>query len=308
MTVLYEIPSDGKRQVRVCKPVVHDLPPPAAALWHVERGVPVFPVHWDKHPLTRHGYLDASRDAELVARWWERWPMALIACPTGAQSGLLAIDIDMKPGGPDGERQWNKLLVRFGVGEPVTQMTLTPSGGRHLLFRYPAAGEEIRNSAGRLAPGLDVRGQGGSIILPGSRNALGVYELLHEDIEPQALPEWLATCLRLLKDILPRKTPQGPAQANGNAGRAWALAALDNECRVVAGAAKGCRNDQLNRSCFAIGQIVGAGLLAESEANEHLWHAAMACGLPNFEASGTIRSGMKSGMANPRYPAEASDA
>ncbi|KQV68044.1 bifunctional DNA primase/polymerase [Rhizobium sp. Root1220] len=290
------------------RPLVHDLPPPAAALWHAERGLPVFPLNPDKIPLTRHGYKEASHDLDQVERWWRRWPLAMIGCPTGEQSGLLAIDIDMKPDGPDGERELNSLLIRFGVGEPVTRMTLTPSGGRHLLFQFPAEGEELRNSAGRLAPGIDVRAQGGSIILPGSRNSRGIYELLHNDTEPAPLPEWLATVLRLLKDIPPpRKPPERPAGANGDAGRAWGLAALDAECKAIAGAAKGTRNEALNRASFAIGQIVGAGLLPETEANQHLWHAALACGLSNFEAGGTIRSGMKAGMASPRYPAEASD-
>jgi len=288
--------------------MIGDLSPAAAALAHAESGLPVFPVGWNKSPLTRHGYLDASHDPGQVQRWWQRWPKALIGCPCGMASGLLALDIDMKPDGPDGERSWNALLVRFGVGEPVTRMTLTPSGGRHLHFRYPSEGEEIRNSAGRLAPGIDVRGQGGSIILPGSRNPKGVYELLRDDIEVAPCPEWLATYLRVLKDIPPsRQPPQRPAGANGDRNRAWALAALDDECRGVAGAAKGTRNDQLNRAAFAIGQIVGSGLLAESEANEHLWHAARECGLSNFEAGGTISSGLRAGMASPRFPAEVSD-
>ncbi|MCS3744312.1 bifunctional DNA primase/polymerase [Rhizobium sp. BK661] len=293
---------------RVFQQLVHDLPPPEAAYWYAGQGLPVFPLRWNKHPLTRHGYKDATTERGQVTRWWQRWPLALIGCPTGTQSGLLAIDIDMKPGGPDGEREWNKLLVRFGVGEPLTRMTLTPSGGRHLLFQYPIGGEEIRNSTSRLAPGIDVRGQGGSIILPGSRNPSGVYELLRDDIEAAPLPEWLATYLRVLRDIAPpRKAPERPFSVDCDNWRAWALAALEGECKAILGAASGSRNDQLNRSSFLIGQIVGSGLLAESEATEYLWHAALACGLSTFEAGGTIRSGMGKGMANPRCPAGAPD-
>lgn len=84
--------------------------------------------------------------------------------------------------------------------------------------------------------------------------------------------------------------------------RAWALAALNAECQTVASTAKGGRNDQLNRSAFAMGQIVGGGHLAESEAVEHLWKAAKACGLGSVEIAPTLGSGLKAGKVEPRHP------
>lgn len=96
------------------------------------------------------------------------------------------------------------------------------------------------------------------------------------------------------------------AADHGNADRvrAWALIALDAECATLAETRKGGRNDQLNRSAFAIGQIVGGGHLAESEANERLWTVAKAVGLTNTEIAATLLSGMKAGMAEPRHPPE----
>lgn len=288
------------------KELPQDWPPGSAALHYGREGLPIFPVDWEKRPLVRHGYRDATADLVQIRRWWTRWPLALIGMPTGAGSGLLAIDIDVKHG-EDGEREWNALMIRFGVGETPTRNHLTPSGGRHLIYRMPD-GDAIRNSAGRIAPGVDVRGDGGSIVLPGSRNESGVYELL-ADIPAAPLPEWLAVLLRLTPLIpKPPKAPRRLAAAPGDRARQWALAALEAECQAVARAANGTRNDQLNRAAYAIGQIVGGGALAESEAAEHLWAAAQACGLSAFEASGTIRSGMRAGQASPRYPAEDSDA
>jgi hypothetical protein len=51
---------------------------------------------------------------------------------------------------------------------PDTVEVITPGhGGRHLYFAYPQD-REIRNSASRIAPGVDVRGQGGYVLAPPS--------------------------------------------------------------------------------------------------------------------------------------------
>jgi hypothetical protein len=62
----------------------------------------------------------------------------------------------------------------------------------HVFFTYPT-GEEVRNSAGRLGPGLDVRGEGGYVVVPPSRT-WGAYEWL--DRTALAQPSWLLQCLR----------------------------------------------------------------------------------------------------------------
>jgi hypothetical protein len=62
----------------------------------------------------------------------------------------------------------------------------------HAFFGYPAE-QEVRNSAGKLGPGLDVRGEGGYVVVPPSRTR-GAYEWL--DRSPLAGPSWLLECLR----------------------------------------------------------------------------------------------------------------
>lgn len=68
---------------------------------HLARaGVPVFPcVPLGKQPLTRRGFLDASTDLGRVAQWWDRWPEANIAMPTGAPSGIVVVDVDVHASG-----------------------------------------------------------------------------------------------------------------------------------------------------------------------------------------------------------------
>ncbi len=157
-----------------------------AALTYAGEGVPVFPCKpGGKEPLTKHGFHDASTDASKITAWWDRWPEANIGIPAGERSGILALDVD-QPAGLDAlEAEHGKL--------PATRTNLTGSGGTHYLFTYPA-GEEIRNSAGKLATGLDVRGEGGYIIAPPSATT-GPYEVL-DRLPLAAPPEWLLQALR----------------------------------------------------------------------------------------------------------------
>jgi hypothetical protein len=155
------------------------------ALEYAVGGWPVFPcAPGGKEPLTKHGHLDATTDRSRITAWWNRWPHANIGIPTGKHSGILSLDVD-QPTGLD--------VLRAEHGQlPATRTHSTGSGGMHYLFAYPA-GVEIRNSAGKLAEGLDVRGEGGYIIAPPSRTTQP-YEVL--DALPLATPPgWLTEAL-----------------------------------------------------------------------------------------------------------------
>jgi hypothetical protein len=65
-------------------------------------------------------------------------------------------------------------------------------------------------------------------------------------------------------------------------------------------APEGTRNDQLNRSAYVLGQLVGARVLGAEAAGTALLNAAMRTGLSEQEATATIRSGMASGIRHPR--------
>lgn len=93
------------------------------------------------------------------------------------------------------------------------------------------------------------------------------------------------------------KTQPGPILAKSVA---YGAAALRDEAHRVMTAANGHRNDRLNKSAFAIGRLVGAGAVEQSEAVETLARAAVGAGLPDAEARRTIASGMTAGIAEPR--------
>jgi hypothetical protein len=141
----------------------------AWALSYAAHDIPVFPVRGDKHPLTRWrrggpGELP-STDPEQIRAWWSRWPTAMIGAPTGEASGFVVLDIDCH-----GDTDGFATLAARGWTIPADAVEVTtPSGGAHFFFRAEAG---ISNSAGRIGPGIDVRGEGGFVVLPPSRRTL----------------------------------------------------------------------------------------------------------------------------------------
>ena len=154
-----------------------------AALSYARRGVPVFPCEpGGKRPLTRNGFWDATTDTRRISAWWGRWPLANVGVPTGGRSGLLVLDVDLRDGGFESLASLEKTAPL-----PGTSRARTGGGGMHVFFRYPA-GQEVRNSAGVLGPGLDVRGEGGYVVVPPSRTR-GPYGWIDRSLPTEAA--WL---------------------------------------------------------------------------------------------------------------------
>jgi Bifunctional DNA primase/polymerase, N-terminal len=141
----------------------------AAALDYAAAGWRVFPIKpgQKKPPLTRHGFKNATTDRELVRRLWTRFPTANIGVATG--NGLAVIDVDRRNGG-ELRPEW-----------PVTLTARTPSGGVHFFYSVT---ERVRNSAGRMAQGVDVRGDGGYVLVAPSVVDGVTYEWI--DVRPIA--------------------------------------------------------------------------------------------------------------------------
>lgn len=167
------------------------------ALNHAQRGWPVFPVSkagsGGKTPLTPHGHLDASTDAATVRQWFQTdYPGANCGIATGP-AGLVVVDIDPRH---DGAGAWKQLWHRIGQNPTRTMTIRTGGGGWHLYYLAPH-GVEIRNSAGTLGAGLDVRAQGGYVVGPGSIHASGhLYIVLTGEVPPAPFPPGLMALLR----------------------------------------------------------------------------------------------------------------
>jgi hypothetical protein len=87
-------------------------------------------------------------------------------------------------------------------------------------------------------------------------------------------------------------------------GESYAQNVLSEELGRVRSAPAGRRNDQLNKSAFALGQLVRAGRLEREEVSVALYDAAVECSLVRDDgetkARATIESGLKAGIAKPR--------
>src|SRR5262245_17292911 len=109
-------------------------------------GLPRFPCGEGKRPLTAKGFYGARRDWQGDGGW------PLVGVPTGSASGFDVLDIDAA--GVDWYRREFDAL-------PFTRAHETRSVGLHLLFRHA---EGLRCSTGKIARGVDVRGDGGYVI------------------------------------------------------------------------------------------------------------------------------------------------
>lgn len=157
----------------------------AATEYAKKYGWSVFPVSVEtKRPLTPHGCLDAKTDPGAIENWWKKWPDAAIGVATGSASGFIAVDLDKdEDKGLDGYHEL-RLWEREHGSLPNTVQSITGRGGAHLLFRYN--GTDIRNSSSDKLEGVDVRGEGGYIIVPPSKHPSGnsyEWEISPDDIE-----------------------------------------------------------------------------------------------------------------------------
>jgi hypothetical protein len=130
-----------------------------------------------------------TRDLEEIKRDWQTWPDANVGLPTGKDSGFWVLETDTQKGhGVDGIANFKALAAANG-SIPDTRMAESPSGSTHYYFKW-VDGVEIKNSASRIAPGVDVRGEGGMVIAPPSVRRDGVYKWLN-DLPLAEAPQWL---------------------------------------------------------------------------------------------------------------------
>lgn len=281
-----------------------------------DAGLAVFPCHsaganakkpqgipsW-KTPLTR---------ARLESLW-SRFPAAMPGMDIG-RAGLLVIDCD----GQDGINAWEAIAAEYGgIDAPYVD---TPSGGRHYYFRQPE-NVKLGNARGSLPPksecNIDIRGDGGYTIAPGALRADGHYIPCDDDplciLDAPVIPNWLVTLLtakparpeREHDTSPPGHVPLGVSPEHHRI-RAYVERAFQDEINAIASCPKGGRNEQVNRSGFALFQFAAtkwAGITV-SEVEMALIQAAEDCGLVADDGPAsvrkTIRSAKTAGMRQPR--------
>lgn len=269
----------------------------AHALSAAERGLAVIPLSRTKLPALRsphheqpettpchgecgrpgHGVYDASTDPLRIRELFAAAPWATgygIACGLPPHH-LIGIDLDTKSG-TDAPAALRELALRHLFTIPATVVVATPSGGRHIWLAGPPEAV-VPNSAGRLAPGIDIRGAGGYLVGPGSRTEHGVYSTVAgtAHLPPANCPPALLRLLTPPARAYHPTLPQMPAPAHRGQGLV----------QFVLAAHEGQRNTRLFwAACRAYENGIGESLADE------LIAAALQVGLTEREARSTIAS------------------
>lgn len=146
----------------------------------------VFPViPKEKKPLTQNGFHDATKNPSEIESFWERWPNANIGIATGNISGFWVLDID----GELGQKNLDNLQDLYGE-LPETRTVRTGGGGLHYYFQNKSE-YTIQNSAGKIATGIDIRGNGGYVVAPPSVHETGNFYIIQNTAPLAKAPTWL---------------------------------------------------------------------------------------------------------------------
>lgn len=162
------------------------------ALRYASMGWDVFPLQArNKLPFKDFAWnLLATTNENKIKEWWRKYPDANIGVACGKRSQIIVLDIDIGHGGEESIEGLCNINGRL----PDTPQAATGGGGRHIVFLHP--GVEIRNSASKLGPGIDVRGDGGYIVAPPSIHPNGKRYTWIPDYKPSetplaCIPQWL---------------------------------------------------------------------------------------------------------------------
>lgn len=234
----------------------------------------------------------ASSDAGRVSEWWSRWPNAQVGLPAGEINGVTVLDLDTKNGK-------NGVAALDALGFPdlavLTPLRVrTPSGGWHLYFRFDG---RLKNSAGKIGEGIDVRNDRGFVIAPGSVKSGVRYQIAGAMLGEGELPPFP-------ESLIPRREAElSPVEAMGSDATGeqceWAAERLAAMADALAEMVEGGRNDALNAAAMWAGGAAAHGFIAEDAARATLQAAAATAGLGKREFDRTFRSAFKAGLKRP---------
>lgn len=157
----------------------------------------VFPIKpRDKKPPLCLWQTEASRHLDTVLKWWEQYPDANIGLRCGVTSGVVVVDVDPSHTGDE------SLLELFSKYQnfPDTPLCLSGGGGKHFFFKHPID-VRIPSRNGQLATGIDIKADGGYVVLPPSIHPSGKryeWEVSSppSEVDLPPLPIWLFDLIR----------------------------------------------------------------------------------------------------------------
>lgn len=228
------------------------------ALEYLKAGLCVLPVHpFSKRPCMSNWqkYITQRPTEEEVTKWFTALSGVGIGVVTGKISGLVVLDIDTRY-----EENVEALFDKY----PTNLIARSGSGGYHLYYRYPDKVNHIPNAV-NIIEGVDLRADGGFIVLPPTVHASGKA---YEWIRYEGMLDF------------PIELLQQPKQSAPNQGK-WLSEAL-----------RGVRSGERNNTAARLaGYFFSKGLNAD--VIEHIlfeWNQRNDPPLPNNELSTTIKS------------------
>jgi hypothetical protein len=168
------------------------------ALLYLRRGWSVFPVHSPsmprdgladrdigKKPLVKWEAYQHRLPTEPEARkWWTKWPDANIGLATGKVSRVIVIDLDS-------QAAIANVGLKFGDYPPLLTLCSFTHRGMQVFATQIGQWMEVKNGQ-KVMPGVDVRGDGGYVVLPSSAHREGsTYEWADESVPVITAPDWL---------------------------------------------------------------------------------------------------------------------
>ncbi len=212
----------------------------------------------------------------------ERPALPNVGVVTGAVSEVVVIDVDSNDA---------RSLVERTCGWPRTVTTKTAKGW-HLWFRYPG---ETRNGVRRAETALDVRGDGGYVVVPPSRHPSGVEYAW--DVSPFTFSGGMWPPIVMPDELYALLWPARHVTASSAPIRVHTTkyidVALEREVTAVASATEGARNDTLNRAAYSLARFVRDGQLEAATYVSELTAAASRVGLPETEIRRTLASALQ---------------
>lgn len=172
------------------------------ALTLAEHGLRVVPIlPGGKHPPVAAWQKAATTNPDTITNWWTNLyrdhgvGIALGTQPDGRH--IFAIDIDHHHPNHNGHHTLQQ-LQQLNSELPPTVESHTGGNGQHILFEAPP-GVTVRNQtshSGRLGPGIDIRGEGGQIVVAPTIHPTGQPYTWIEGHAPwqhpiAQAPEWL---------------------------------------------------------------------------------------------------------------------
>jgi putative DNA primase/helicase len=257
-------------------------------------GWKLFPVRRDtKQPFAGFKWREhATNNVQQLEQWATQYLDCNWAMATGQASGVFIVDLD----GPDGNA-WAKAI------DLPYSLTVSTGKGFHVYFLIPS-GASVKNSAGKVAPGVDIRGDGGYVVIPPSIHSSGKpYEYLNA-VSPVVAPDWLIQLV-----IAPEQpsAPQPPQEARPpatDAEKAFGVNIMKKACAEFAAIipGEGKRNAGAVKLAYTVAGVVAAGWIEHNVAQAAIGEVTELYRSQDSSAVNTLNSGWSDGLLKPLPP------